>query len=198
MANPSLVFATNNAHKIREITEMLENQLQFRSLSDIGCTEELPETQSTIEGNAKQKARYVWEHYQVDCFAEDTGLEVDALHGEPGVYTARYAGASRDPQANMAKVLGKLTHQPNRSAQFRTVIALFLNNEVHTFEGLVRGQISHELRGTTGFGYDPIFIPEGEDRTFAEMSSAAKAAISHRGRATAKLIAFLRQQYFKS
>ncbi len=191
MAAKSLVFATNNPNKVREIKEMVEDRYQLLGLQDIGCTEELPETQTTIEGNAKQKARYVVEHYQIDCFAEDTGLEVDALHGEPGVYTALYAGEARDPQANMAKVLGKMLQQEQRGAQFRTVIALFLEGELYTFEGLVRGQITREMRGEDGFGYDPIFVPDGYNRTFAEMTSAEKATISHRGIATAKLLEFL-------
>ncbi len=188
-----IVFATNNPHKIKEVNEVLGNAFKIKSLKEIGCNEELPETQPTLEGNALQKARYVLENYGADCFSEDTGLEIEALEGEPGVITARYAGAERDPDANMNLVLQKLAGKDNRKAQFRTVIALLINGEEHLFEGVVKGKIAYEKRGAGGFGYDPIFIPDGYEQTFAELSSAIKNSISHRARATRKLIAFLKE-----
>lgn len=187
-----IVFATNNPHKIKEVNEVLGDAFQIKSLKEIGCEEELPETQPTLEGNALQKARYVLGNYSADCFSEDTGLEIEALEGEPGVITARYAGADRDPDANMNLVLQKLTGKDDRKAQFRTVIALLINGEEHLFEGVVEGKIAHEKRGTGGFGYDPIFIPDGYDQTFAELSPEIKNDMSHRARATRKLIDFLR------
>lgn len=187
-----IVFATNNPHKIKEVNEVLGDAFQIKSLKEIGCEEELPETQPTLEGNALQKARYVLGNYNADCFSEDTGLEIEALEGEPGVITARYAGADRDPDANMNLVLQKLTGKDDRKAQFRTVIALLINGEEHLFEGVVEGKIAHEKRGTGGFGYDPIFIPDGYDQTFAELSPEIKNDMSHRARATRKLIDFLR------
>lgn len=190
-----IVFATSNAHKITEVADMLPAHFNIQGLTDIGCTGEIPETSATIRGNAVQKARFVADGYKVDCFAEDTGLEVDALHGEPGVVTARYAGPARDDQANMAKVLGKLTGQSDRGAQFRTVIALILDDELHTFEGIVRGHIAHEQLGEEGFGYDPIFVPEGYEVSFAQMDRTTKNAISHRGIAVRKLIAFLEERF---
>ncbi|MEM9849536.1 MAG: non-canonical purine NTP diphosphatase [Bacteroidota bacterium] len=186
-----IVFATHNPNKVREINAMLGDELEIVGLDEIGCTEDIPETQATIVGNALQKARYVKEHFGLDCFAEDTGLEVDALDGEPGVYTARYAGPARDADANMAKVLRGLAGNPNRGAQFRTVIALILNGEEHTFEGIARGSITETKKGTKGFGYDPIFVPTGYEKTFAELSAAEKNKISHRGKATALLQNFL-------
>lgn len=189
-----IVFATNNANKIREVREALGYKYVFLSLADINCLEELPETTDTIPGNALQKAQYVHEHYQQDCFSEDTGLEIDALNGAPGVHTAYYAGPERDAQKNMARVLNELLGQENRGAQFRTVIALIIDGVEHTFEGIVRGRIAEAPQGAKGFGYDPIFIPEGHSTTFAEMDSQAKNAISHRGRAVEKLQAFLAQQ----
>lgn len=194
MPSNTIVFATNNEHKIREVREMLGEHYQFLSLADINCFRDLPETRETLEGNAKQKAAYVVQHFDYDCFAEDTGLEVDALYGEPGVRTARYAGEARDERANMAKLLAKLTGQTKRTARFRTVIALMLDGKTHLFEGVVEGRIAEEPRGEGGFGYDPIFIPEGHDRTFAEMGPAEKNPISHRGLAMAKLQEFLRTQ----
>lgn len=187
-----IVFATNNPHKIKEVNEVLGNAFKIKSLKEIGCNEELPETQPTLEGNALQKARYVLENYGADCFSEDTGLEIEALEGEPGVITARYAGAERDPDANMNLVLQKLAGKDNRKAQFRTVIALLINGKEHLFEGIVEGQIAHKKLGAGGFGYDPIFIPDGYDQTFAELSLEIKNGISHRARATRKLIDFLR------
>ena len=186
-----LIFATGNQHKVREIRRMIGEQFTIKSLKDIGCEEDIPETSPTIEGNALQKARYVVEHYQLDCFAEDTGLEVEALNGEPGVYSARYAGPARDAGANMEKVLDKLQGQTNRRARFRTVIALIRDGQEYTFEGIINGQITSAPQGSAGFGYDPIFIPDGEVRSFAEMSMEEKNAISHRSRATRKLVDFL-------
>ncbi len=186
-----IVFATNNANKIREVQEMLGEAYVFKKLADIGCTEELPETTNTIEGNARQKARYVWSHYGKNCFSEDTGLEVDALGGEPGVHTAYYAGPQRDPVANMAKVLELLGDEPGRTARFRTVIALIIDGEEWVFEGVVEGTIAHAPQGEGGFGYDPIFCPEGRTTTFAEMPAVEKHRISHRARAMHKLQAFL-------
>lgn len=189
----SIVFATNNANKIREVQALLGNKYQFLSLEDVSCTEEIPETSPTIPGNALQKARYLNENYQHDCFSEDTGLEVDALDGAPGVITARYAGPERDALANMQKLLHELSAHQDRSAQFRTVIALILDGQEHLFEGIVRGKISASQQGDGGFGYDPVFIPDGHTRTFAQMSADEKNAISHRGRAVAKLQVFLEQ-----
>lgn len=188
-----IVFATNNPHKVKEINEVLSDAFEIISLQEIGCEEDIPETQPTLKGNALQKARYVKENYGMDCFAEDTGLEIEALNGEPGVVTARYAGLSRDPDANMNLVLNKLHDKENRNAQFRTVIALILNGEEYLFEGIVKGSIALEKRGTGGFGYDPIFIPEGYNETFAELSSEIKNEISHRAKATRQLIVFLKE-----
>lgn len=186
----SIVFATQNPNKVREIQQMLPDNFQIRSLADIGCTEDVPETQDTIEGNAIQKAEYVYKNYQVNCFAEDTGLEVEALDGAPGVYTARYAGPKRDPNDNMDLLLKNLADQPNRNARFKTVIALILDGQIHTFTGIVNGEIAQQRSGTDGFGYDPIFLPEGQSQTFAEMDKDSKNAISHRGRALAQLLDF--------
>lgn len=186
----SIVFATQNPNKVREIQQMLPDNFQIRSLADIGCTEDVPETQDTIEGNAIQKAEYVYKNYQVNCFAEDTGLEVEALDGAPGVYTARYAGPKRDPNDNMDLLLKNLADQPNRNARFKTVIALILDGQIHTFTGIVNGEIAQQRSGTDGFGYDPIFLPEGQNQTFAEMDKDSKNAISHRGRALAQLLDF--------
>lgn len=187
-------FATNNAHKLHEIQLLLGEKFEVLSLSDIGCEEELPETRDTLEGNSLQKAQYVWDQYQVNCFADDTGLEVAALDGEPGVYSARYAGPQRNNQDNIQLVLQKLSDKPDRSAQFKTIITLILNGEVNQFEGIVKGRIINELRGTAGFGYDAVFMPDGCDRTFAQMETTEKGAISHRGRAVEKLVAFLTNQ----
>ena len=190
----SIVFATGNIHKVKEANAVLDNAFEIISLQDIGCREELPEDQPTIEGNALQKARYVHENYGVDCFSEDTGLEVEALGGEPGVYSARYAGPARDSEANIDLLLQNLAGQDNRRARFRTVVALILAGEEYTFEGIVDGHIAEQRSGTGGFGYDPVFIPAGADRSFAQMSSAEKNEISHRGRAVAKLKAFLHKK----
>ena len=194
----SLIFATGNPHKVNEVTAMIGDLYRIQSLADIGCREEIPETAETIEGNALLKARYVRDRYGLDCFAEDTGLEIDALGGEPGVYSARYAGPQRDAAANMALVLEKMARKRDRSARFRTVIALTLDGEEHTFEGVAEGRILTDAQGGGGFGYDPIFQPAGEERSFAEMTAPEKNAISHRGRALRQLVAFLRSRDFKS
>lgn len=188
MISHSLVFASSNRHKIKEIDEMLNGAFHIIGLADIGCTEEIPETSDTITGNAVQKAKYVLDKYARACFAEDTGLEVDALAGAPGVYTARYAGEDKDPSANMKLLLSNLEGVENRSAQFRTVIALCFDQQpILTFEGIIRGKIATHQRGVHGFGYDPLFIPDGFDTTFAEMSSEIKNEISHRAKAFKKL-----------
>lgn len=183
-----LVFASNNKNKITEIQQLVGAQFQIVSLEDIGCLVDIPETAETIEGNAILKANYVTENYGLPCFADDTGLEIEALNGEPGVYSARYAGEQKNADDNMCLVLQKLENQSNRKAQFKTVIALNLNNEQYLFEGIVKGEIISEKRGSEGFGYDPIFVPVNETRTFAEMSIEEKATMSHRGRAVEKLI----------
>jgi XTP/dITP diphosphohydrolase len=188
-----LCFASNNAHKLDEIKPLLPAGTELLSLADIGCQEELPETQDTLSGNARQKALYVWEHYGVSCFADDTGLEVTALSGAPGVYSARYAGPQRLAADNVAKLLHELQGHPDRSAQFQTVIALVLpDGGVHEFAGVVEGSITEISSGGGGFGYDPVFQPtEGDGRTFAEMSTTEKNQISHRARAVAGLVKFL-------
>ncbi|GAA4368526.1 non-canonical purine NTP diphosphatase [Hymenobacter saemangeumensis] len=188
-----ICFASNNAHKLDEIRAMLPVGFTLLSLEDIGCREELPETQDTLEGNARQKAEYVRQHYGVGCFADDTGLEVAALNGEPGVYSARYAGPQRRAEDNVAKLLRELAGQADRSARFRTVVALAsADGSLREFEGAVEGYITEQPSGSAGFGYDPVFAPrEGDGRTFAEMSSDEKNQISHRARAVAGLLAFL-------
>ena len=188
-----LVFATNNAHKLEEVSAMLGTSVSLMSLNDIGCHTDIPETGTTLEENALIKARYIHKYYGMDCFADDTGLEVAALDGEPGVYSARYAGgAGHDSLANMKKLLSRMEGVTDRRARFRTVIALILDGEVHEFEGIVRGTIATEPHGDGGFGYDPVFIPEGYDRTFAELSDV-KNHISHRARAVERLVEFLRK-----
>lgn len=186
-----LCFATNNAHKITEVQQLLDDRFEVIGLQDVGCEEELPETQDTLEGNSTQKAQHVYQHYRVDCFADDTGLEIEALQGEPGVYSARYAGPERDSRANMHKVLSRLRGVSSREAQFRTVITLILKGKQYTFEGIAPGSISQGPSGEGGFGYDPIFIPRGYERSFAEMSLEEKNRISHRGQAVQKLVDFL-------
>lgn len=186
-----IVFATNNTHKLEEIRRMLRGSHQIVSLAEIGCHEDIPEEQDTLEGNALQKARYIKQHYGYDCFADDTGLEIDALGGRPGVYSARYAGEAKDSEANMRKVLAEMQGHSDRRARFRTVIALILGNEEHLFEGKVEGEILTARQGYAGFGYDPVFRPDGYDRSFAEMDPDTKNSISHRGEATRKLAAFL-------
>ena len=191
-ALPSIVFATNNAHKLEEIREIMGHTFRILSLADIDCHDDIPETADTLEGNALIKARWVKERYGYDCFADDTGLEVTALGGGPGVHTARYAYPDRhDPEANTAKLLDALSREEDRSAQFRTVIALIKDGEEHLFEGIVTGTIATEKRGAEGFGYDPVFIPEDKGLTFAELGAAVKNTLSHRARAVAKLVEFL-------
>ena len=186
-----IVFATNNKNKIKEIQSMLPSSIEIISLESIGCHEDIPETAWTIEGNAILKANYVTQKYGYDCFADDTGLEVDALHGEPGVFSARYAGEQKSADDNMDKLLLNLENKANRNAQFKTVIALNLKGQQHLFTGVARGEITSEKTGSQGFGYDPIFMPEGFRETFAELSLETKNMISHRGKATRALIAFL-------
>lgn len=188
-----LVFATNNAHKLSEIRAILNGDIHILSLADIGCHDDIPETADTLEGNALIKARWVKERYGYNCFADDTGLEVTALNGAPGVHTARYAYPDRhDPEANTRKLLSELKGQVDRTAQFRTAIALIMGDEEHLFEGIVRGEIATEERGTEGFGYDPVFIPEGESLTFAQLGVDVKNRISHRARAVARLAEYLK------
>ena len=209
-----IVFATNNQHKLSEIRSILGDSTEVLSLKDIGCDVDIPETGTTLEDNALQKAQYVYDHYHIDCFADDTGLEVDALDGAPGVYSARYASmasqtntarASHDSEANMARLLKELGNNNNRKARFRTVIALIQKKdicpcgcssikEIHKFEGIVEGEIIRERRGGEGFGYDPIFQPAGYDKTFAELGMDIKNRISHRARATQKLCEFLSEK----
>lgn len=184
-------FATNNAKKLEEIRELLEPQFRVKSLADIGCREELPETGDTLEANSKQKAQYIWDHYGVACFADDTGLEVEALDGAPGVYSARYAGPERDNEANMDLLLQRLEGQENRKARFRTVITWIQEGKARQFEGMVEGEILPERAGAKGFGYDPVFRPEGTQKSFAQMSMEEKNSMSHRGRALRKLVDFL-------
>lgn len=187
-----LVFATNNAHKLEEIRAILGDKVEILSLKDIHCEADIPETADTLEGNAKLKAEYIHAHYGLDCFADDTGLEVEALGGAPGVYSARYAGGDgHDSEANMKKLLAELDGKANRKAQFRTVICLMEGEEIHLFEGIVKGEIIREKRGASGFGYDPVFVPEGHTETFAEMGAEEKNKISHRARAVQRLCDFL-------
>lgn len=185
------VFATNNAHKLEEVSNILGNKIELLSLKDIGCHDEIPETADTLEGNALQKARYIFERYHTDCFADDTGLEVEALNGAPGVYSARYASDAHDSEKNMRKLLEELKGIENRKAQFRTVFALIIDGKEHLFEGIIKGQIISVRKGNSGFGYDPVFIPDGYTQTFAEMGNAEKNKISHRAIATQKLCNFL-------
>lgn len=201
-----IVFATNNQHKLQEIRDILGSEFEIVSLKDIGCDVDIPETGNTLEENAMQKAQYVYDHYNLSCFADDTGLEVEALNGEPGVHSARYAeGTDHDSEANMAKLLRNLEGKDNRKARFRTVIALIQKQDVCTcgctsikkvnrFEGIVDGSIATEKHGTAGFGYDPIFVPEGYDKSFAELGESIKNGISHRARAVAKLAEYLKQK----
>ncbi|MCA1967177.1 MAG: non-canonical purine NTP diphosphatase [Flavobacterium sp.] len=189
-----LVFASNNKNKIQEIQALVPNTIQIVSLEDIGCTEDIPETADTIEGNAILKANYVTEKYGYNCFADDTGLEVEALNGAPGVYSARYAGEQKDANDNMDKLLSELSDKPNRKANFKTVIALNLNGKQNLFTGIINGKIIEEKIGTNGFGYDPIFVAEGYEKTFAELTMEEKSTISHRGIAVKELILFLQKQ----
>lgn len=186
-----LVFATHNKNKLKELQNLVPKNITLISLDEIACFDEIAETEKTLAGNAKLKADYITKNYLANCFADDTGLEIAALNGEPGVYSARYAGEPQDATKNMELVLENLTGISNRKAQFRTVIALNLNGKQHLFEGVCKGEIIQEKTGDTGFGYDPIFKPEGFDKTFAQMTIQEKSAISHRGIAVRKLIAFL-------
>lgn len=188
-----LVFATNNRHKLEEVSAILGPNFELATPADCGITEDIPETQPTLEGNALQKARYIHERTGLDCFADDTGLEVAALGGDPGVRSARYAGDQHDFDENTALLLKNLENEADRSARFRTVIALILGGREYLFDGVVNGRIIDEYRGTGGFGYDPVFIPDGYTETFAEMSAAQKNAISHRARAVEKLNSFLKE-----
>ena len=201
-----IVFATNNQHKLQEIRDILGSDFEVVSLKEIGCGVDIPETGNTLEENALQKAQYVYDHYHISCFADDTGLEVEALDGAPGVHSARYAeGTDHDSEANMAKLLRELDGKENRQARFRTVIALIQKQDVcpcgctsikkvNRFEGIVDGSIATEKHGTAGFGYDPIFVPEGYDKSFAELGESIKNGISHRARAVAKLAEYLKQK----
>jgi len=188
-----LVFASNNKNKINEIQQLLPNSIEILSLEAIGCHEEIPETADTIEGNAILKANYVSQKYGYDCFADDTGLEVEALNGEPGVYSARYAGEQRNAEDNMNLLLDNLVKKNNRTAQFKTVIALNINGKQQLFTGIAKGKITTEKSGNQGFGYDPIFQPEGYQETFADLSLETKNQISHRGKATQLLISYLNE-----
>lgn len=188
-----LVFATNNAHKLEEVSAILENKIELLSLKDINCDVDIPETADTLEGNALLKAEYVHENYNLDCFADDTGLEVEALNGEPGVYSARYAeGEGHNAEANMLKLLQNMEGIDNRKAQFRTVVSLILDEKEYYFEGVIKGEIIKEKHGTGGFGYDPLFMPDGYNKTFAELGNEIKNQISHRAIAVNKLCEFLK------
>lgn len=187
-----IVFATNNPHKLAEISTMLQGKFEIISLDELGCTEEIPETADTLEGNASLKSQYIYDKYKCNCFADDTGLEIEALNKEPGVYSARYASEAKDALENMKKVLHKMRGVTNRKAKFRTVISLILEGQEILFEGNVEGEITQDISGKEGFGYDPIFQPDGYNVTFAELSRSEKNEISHRGRAVQKLIQFLK------
>jgi XTP/dITP diphosphohydrolase len=187
-----LVFATNNAHKLEEIAAILGEKIKLLSLKDIECTADIPETANTLEGNATQKAEYIYQQYGLDCFADDTGLEVEALDGAPGVFSARYAGEGHNSEDNMQKLLQNLQGVTNRKAQFRTVICLIWDGKKYLFEGICKGEIIEEKRGNAGFGYDPIFVPEGYDQTFAELGNDIKNSISHRAKAVELLCNFLK------
>ena len=186
-----LVFATNNPHKLKEVSDILKEKVDIISLNDIQCHEDIPETADTLEGNALLKAEYIYNNYHLNCFADDTGLEIEALNNEPGVYSARYAGTDKNPEANMMKVLQQLENQSNRKARFRTVIALIMDGKTYLFEGIVNGTITKAKQGNAGFGYDPIFMPEGYEHTFAELGEEIKNNISHRAIAIKKLCDFL-------
>ena len=190
-----LVFATNNKHKLQEVRDIVGDRVEVLSLNDINCHDDIPETADTLQGNALIKARHIYNKYGMNCFADDTGLEVEALDGAPGVYSARYAGEECNSEANMLKLLQNLTGKNNRNAQFRTVIALIINGEEKLFNGIVKGIISNEKRGDSGFGYDPVFIPEGYTESFAQMSGEMKNSMSHRFRATQQRADFLKENY---
>ncbi|MEI6679563.1 MAG: non-canonical purine NTP diphosphatase [Mariniphaga sp.] len=187
-----LVFATNNDHKLRELREILSAEFELLSLSDINCSDDIPETGITLEDNAAQKAFYIWDKYAIDCFADDTGLEIEALGNEPGVYSARYAGEERSAASNMRKVLEKMNNESNRKARFKCVISLVIDGIEKQFEGIVEGKILLKEQGAAGFGYDPVFMPDGFNQSFAEMPAEDKNRISHRGRAVMKLVNYLK------
>ena len=186
-----LVFATNNLHKLEEVSAILGNQIELLSLNDINCHIDIPETADTLDGNALLKSRFIYENYGMNCFADDTGLEVEALEGAPGVYSARYAGDGHNSEANMIKLLDNLKEKKNRKAQFRTAISLIIDEKEYLFEGIIKGEIGTIKKGDSGFGYDPIFVPEGYNETFAELGSDIKNKISHRALAINKLCEFL-------
>jgi XTP/dITP diphosphohydrolase len=188
-----LIFGTQNPNKVAEIQQLVPDSIRVRSLADIGLFDDIPEEQNTLEGNAIQKSQYVFDRFKCNVFSDDTGLEVDVLNGEPGVFSARYAGPQKNSEDNMNKLLLSLKNETNRNARFRTVIALFWNQKLHLFEGIVNGEIAKERRGSKGFGYDPIFIPNGYNQSFAEMPSVEKNKISHRGNAAKQLISFLEE-----
>jgi len=189
-----LCFATNNQHKLDEVSQLLGDSFKVVNLNSIGCTEELPEDQETLEGNSLQKAKYINDNFNISCFADDTGLEVEALDGAPGVYSARYAGEQRSSEDNMNLLLERLSNESNRKARFRTVITLIMDGQTHQFEGIAKGEILESKRGEKGFGYDPLFLPEGMNKSMAELTAVEKNAISHRGEAIRKLVAFLKQR----
>lgn len=189
----TLVFATNNKHKLEEVQALIGDKFQLRTLNDIGCLDEIPETGHTFRDNASQKSHYIWDRFQIDCFSDDSGLEIDALNGEPGVYSAHYSG-SRDAEENLQLVLSKMAGVSHRSARFKCIISIILDGKEHFFEGTVEGEITTNRSGSDGFGYDPIFKPQGYNVSFAEMSAEQKNEISHRARAVEQLVAFLNQQ----
>ena len=190
-----LVFATNNEHKLRELSEILQGEFSLLSLNDINCSEEIPETGDTLEANASQKSFYIWDRYKINCFSDDTGLEIAALNNEPGVRSARYAGEGRNSDDNVTKVLLALQGKKNRKARFRCVISLIISGKEYLFEGKSDGEILNERRGAAGFGYDPIFCPDGYSESFSEMDALLKNSISHRGRAVQELVRFLTEDY---
>ncbi len=190
-----LVFATNNEHKLRELRQILTGEFELLSLHEIGCNEEIPETGTTLESNASQKSNYIWKKFRIDCFADDTGLEIKALNNAPGVYSARYAGEEKSPEANMRKVLNQMAYITDRKARFRCVFSLIIGGTEYQFEGIVEGEILRAKEGAGGFGYDPIFKPDGYNQSFASLSPKEKNRISHRGRAVMKLVEFLRNHH---
>ena len=190
-----LVFATNNPHKLRELEEILKGEFSLLSLSDISCTDDIPETGDTLEANASQKSFHIWDRYGIDCFSDDSGLEVEILNNEPGVHSARYAGEGRNAEDNVTKLLQEMEGKENRKACFRCVISLLLGGNEYLFEGRVDGKILSERKGSGGFGYDPVFAPDGYTQSFAEMDADLKNGMSHRGRAVQKLVTFLTQTH---
>lgn len=192
----TLVFATHNPNKLKEIQALVPDTIQLKSLTEIGCTEDITEDAPTIKGNALLKAQYIKKKYNLDCFADDTGLEVETLNGAPGVYSARYAGEQKNAEDNMAKLLKALANEQNRKARFKTIIALIIDNKEYTFEGICNGTITHEKMGKSGFGYDPIFKPETYEETFAQMPLSLKNEIGHRGKAVQQLVEFLKDPHY--